>query len=87
MSPSVRREAENARAGRPSGIRAKMNQLQDGAMIRELYGASQAGVPIALNIRGLCCLRAGVPGLSESIRVYSTWPASPCRSTRCRSCG
>jgi polyphosphate kinase len=68
----IRREAENARSGRPSGIRAKMNQLQDGAMIRELYGASQAGVPIALNIRGLCCLRAGVPGLSESIRVYST---------------
>jgi polyphosphate kinase len=67
----IRREAENAQAGRPSGIRAKMNQLQDGQIIRELYLASMAGVPIDLNVRGLCCLRAGVPGLSENIRVYS----------------
>jgi len=68
----IRREAEHARAGRPCGIRAKMNQLQDPQMIRELYKASLAGVPIVLNIRGLCCLRAGVPGLSPTIRVYST---------------
>jgi polyphosphate kinase len=68
----IRREAEHARAGRPSGIRAKMNQLQDPQMIRELYEASLAGVPIALNVRGLCCLRAGVPGLSPTIQVYST---------------
>ena len=68
----IRREAEHARAGRPCGIRAKMNQLQDPQMIRELYQASLAGVPIALNIRGLCCLRAGVPGLSPTIQVYST---------------
>ena len=68
----IRREAEHALAGRPCGIRAKMNQLQDGQIIRELYLASQAGVPMDLNVRGLCCLRAGVPGLSESIRVYST---------------
>lgn len=68
----VRREAEHARAGRPSGIRAKMNQLQDAQIIRELYLASQAGVPMRLNVRGLCCLRAGVPGLSETIQVYST---------------
>ena len=68
----IRREAEHSRAGRPCGIRAKMNQLQDELMIRELYRASQAGVPIALNVRGLCSLRAGVPGLSATIRVFST---------------
>ena len=68
----IRREAGHARAGRPSGIRAKMNQLQDTQMIRELYQASLAGVPIVLNVRGLCCLRAGVPGLSPTIQVYST---------------
>ena len=67
----VRREAEHARAGRPCGIRAKMNQLQDPELIRELYRASQAGVPIALNVRGLCCLRPGVPRLSDTIRVFS----------------
>lgn len=67
----IRREAEHAHAGRPCGIRAKMNQLQDPALIGELYAASQAGVPIELNVRGLCCLRAGVPGLSETIQVFS----------------
>jgi polyphosphate kinase len=49
-----------------------MNQLQDERIIKELYRASQAGVPICLNIRGLCCLRAGVPALSENIRVFCT---------------
>jgi polyphosphate kinase len=68
----IQREIQHSRKGRPCGIWAKMNQLQDARMIRELYQASQAGVPITLNIRGLCCLRAGVPGLSENIRVYST---------------
>ena len=68
----IHREVQHSQAGRPSGIWAKMNQLQDARMIRELYLAGQAGVPISLNIRGLCCLRAGVPGLSENIRVYST---------------
>jgi len=68
----IRREAEHAKAGRPSGIRAKMNQLQDKKIIRELYAASRAGVPITLNVRGLCSLQAGVPGMSESIRVFST---------------
>jgi polyphosphate kinase len=68
----IRREAEHAQAGRPCGIRAKMNQLQDPQMIRELYVASLAGVPIVLNVRGLCCLRAGVDGLSPTIQVYST---------------
>jgi len=67
----IRREAENAAAGKASGITAKMNQLQDPDLIRELYRASQAGVPISLNVRGLCCLRPGIPGLSETIRVYS----------------
>ncbi len=68
----IRREAEHARAGRPCGIRAKMNQLQDTQMIRELYQASLAGVPIVLHVRGLCCLRAGVPELSPTIQVDST---------------
>lgn len=67
----IRREADHARAGRSCGIRAKMNQLQDTLMIEELYKAGQAGVPITLNVRGLCCLRAGVPGLSDNICVFS----------------
>jgi polyphosphate kinase len=71
LTALIRREAGHARAGRPCGIRAKMNQLQDPQMIRELYQASLAGVPIVLNVRGLCCLRAGVPGLSPTIQVFS----------------
>ncbi len=67
----IRREAKHARAGRTSGIRAKMNQLQDPELIEELYEASQAGVPISLNIRGVCILRPGVPGLSDNIKVFS----------------
>jgi polyphosphate kinase len=67
----IQRELEHARAGRACGIRAKMNQLQDTQIIQQLYEAGQAGVPISLNVRGMCCLRAGVPGLSENIRVFS----------------
>ncbi|MDQ3024387.1 MAG: polyphosphate kinase 1 [bacterium] len=67
----IRREAAHASEGKRSGIRAKMNQLSDEQIIRELYIASQAGVPITLDVRGLCCLRPGVPKLSENIRVFS----------------
>jgi polyphosphate kinase len=67
----IQQEAANKLKGKPAGIRAKFNQLQDRQIIRELYLASQAGVPITLNVRGLCSLRAGVKGLSETIRVFS----------------
>jgi polyphosphate kinase len=67
----VQREAENARQGIPSGIVIKLNSFQDKEFIDELYAASQAGVPIKLIVRGMCCLRPGRKGLSENIEVIS----------------
>ncbi len=67
----IEREIEHAAAGRPAGIIIKNNAVADQAMIKLLYRASQAGVPIELLVRGVCCLRPGIPKISDRIRVRS----------------
>jgi polyphosphate kinase len=71
MEALIHREMENAESGKTGKIIAKMNSLVDGKMIKLLYKASQAGVEIDLIIRGICCLRPEIPGLSDNIRVIS----------------
>lgn len=68
---AIRNEMENAKAGRPAEIIAKMNALLEPNIIQALYAASQAGVKIQLIVRGACALRPGVPGISENITVRS----------------
>jgi len=67
----VEREMAHAAEGRPAGIVIKNNAVADPAMIRTIYKASQAGVPIDMIVRGVCCLRPGIPGISDRIRVRS----------------
>jgi polyphosphate kinase len=71
MEDRIRREIDHAKAGRGGHLRAKMNSLVDPAIIALLYEASQAGVKVELIIRGMCCLRPGLAGVSESISVSS----------------
>ncbi|MGH9387730.1 MAG: polyphosphate kinase 1 [Vicinamibacterales bacterium] len=67
----IEREMEHAKAGRPARVIIKINAIADQAIIKTLYRASQAGVEIDMIVRGLCCLRPGIPGISDRIRVRS----------------
>ena len=71
MLDLIQRETTNAQAGKPAHIIAKVNGLTDEKIIRALYKASQAGVKIDLIVRGMCCLRPGIPGVSHNIQVRS----------------
>jgi polyphosphate kinase len=67
----IEREIEHQRTGRPARLIFKMNALVDERLVRALYRASQAGVPIDMIVRGICCLRPGLPGISDNVRVIS----------------